>query len=188
MWFFKDKPKAPLSYEEILKKNPSEINYFELRMAYTKTDYYNPYGGDNVINELSNLFDEGKFKEIIQKVPGLLMPNFVNIDFHMIVFSAAEQLKDNNLLSFHGFVANKLIDSILNSGDGKTPESAYVVINTSEEYTLLGVLGLKMKAQSLLKIEEKNYDLLEAVDGEGNEIKIYFNIDLPFKWLGSKMG
>lgn len=188
MWFFKDKPKSTPSYEEILKKNPSEINYFELRMAYTKTDYYNPYGGENVINELSNLFDEGKFKEIIQKVPELFVPHFVNIDFHMIVFSAAKQLNDNNLLSFHGFVANKLIDSILDSGDGKTPESAYVVINTNEEYALIGVLGLKMKAQSLLKIKEKNYDLLEVVDGEGNDTKIYFNIDLPFKWLGSKMG
>ncbi|KNY30304.1 DUF4919 domain-containing protein [Pseudobacteroides cellulosolvens] len=187
MWFFKNKQKASLNYEDILKKNPTEIDYLQLRMAYTKTNYYNPYGSRNELNELSNLFEEGKFKEIINKAPKLLTAKFVDIDFHMVVFSAAEQVNDEKISAFHGFIINKLVDSILNSGDGKTPETAFIVINTDEEYALLGCLGLRRTTQSLIKHNERSYDLLEAVDKEGNQHKIYFNIDIPFNWLGAKM-
>jgi hypothetical protein len=79
------------------------------------------------------------------------------------------------------------MESVLKSGDGRTPESAYTVISTDEEYAFLGVLGLKMKTQSLIKVKNSSYDLLEVVDKEGNGMKIYFNIDIPFNWLDNKM-
>lgn len=187
MWFFKNKQKASLNYEDILKKNLTEIDYFQLRMAFTKTNYYNPYGDRNELDELYNLFEEGKFQEIIKKVPKLLTAKFVDIDFHMIVFSAAEQLNDEKLSSYHGFIVNKLLDSILSSGDGKTPETAYIVINTDEEYALLGCLGLRRTTQSLIKHNERSYDLLEAVDKEENLHRLYFDIEIPYNWLGRKI-
>ena len=187
MDFFKSRHKASHSYEEMLKTNLTDMDYFKLRVAYTNSNYYDPYGSGNEIRELSNLYEEGKYQEIIKKASDLIITKFVNIDFHIIVFSAAKRLNDEELLSFHGSIANNLMDSILNSGDGKTPENAYIVISTDEEYALLDRLNLKMKTQSLIKVDERNYDLLQVVDEEGNQTEIYFNIDLPYKWLDSKM-
>jgi hypothetical protein len=184
MWF---KEKESSNYEEITKNNPAEIDFLELRMEYTRSSYYNPYGDRNEINELSQLFGEEKFQEIILKIPSLLVSSFVDIDFHMIAFSAAEHLKDEKLLSFHGFIIKKLVESILNSGDGNTPETAYIVINTYEEYALLKLFGLKMIEQKLMKINDRSYDLLEVVDKEGNQKGVYFDIEIPFNWLGSRM-
>ena len=187
MSFFNNKKKGLQNYEDILKKNPTEIDYTELRMAYTNSKYYDPYGERNDIHILSNLFEAGKFQEIINKARDLLISKFIDIEFHMLVFSAAKRLNDEKISSFHAFVANKLVDSILNSGDGKTPESAYIVINTYEEYALLNMIGLRRMAQRLMEINKKSYDLLEVADKEGNKFDIYFDIDIPFNWLGSKM-
>jgi len=182
MSFFKNKQKAYDNYEDILKKDLNEIDFFELRMAYTRSNYYRPYSRRSGVTELSNLLDEGKYQEVIDKALKLLVPNFVDINFHSIVLSAAEKLNNEKLISFHSFILNKLLKSILNSGDGKTPETAYVVINVDEEYALLSSLGLERIGQFLLN-NKQGYDLLIVVDSEGNQSKIYFDVGMPLNWL-----
>jgi hypothetical protein len=186
MWPFKKANSTPSDYEEILKIDLNDIDYAALRIAYTKTDFYNPYN-KNDLEELSNLFKEGEYGEVLKKAKNIQKMKFASIDYHMLVYSAAIRLNDSSLASLHGAIAKKLMESVLKSGDGRTPESAYTVISTDEEYAFLGVLGLKMKTQSLIKVKNSSYDLLEVVDKEGNGMKIYFNIDIPFNWLDNKM-
>ncbi len=82
---------------------------------------------------------------------------------------------------FHEFVLSGLIRSILQSGDGQSPETAFVVINVREEYILMELLGLTMQKQSVLESGGHIYDRLEVVDSEtGEERELYFNVDIPF--------
>jgi hypothetical protein len=77
-----------------------------------------------------------------------------------------------------------LIDSILKSGDGLRPETAFKVITVDEEYILLGFLGLKCEGQALLKIEGHAYDRLEVKHGRtGRKKVLFFNVDIPMKWI-----
>jgi len=76
----------------------------------------------------------------------------------------------------------------LKSGDGKSIESAYVVIATDEEYALFNVLGLRGVSQALVNDKDHNYDRMDAVDRKTNQTTtFYFNIDIPFKWLSKSL-
>jgi hypothetical protein len=63
------------------------------------------------------------------------------------------------------------ITDILNTGDGKTAKTAYLVYNIDEEYQLLEHLKLNPKMQMLSIIDGQYFDILKV--GETN---IYFKL------------
>ncbi len=67
-----------------------------------------------------------------------------------------------------------LMDSIVESGDGNSCETAYVVISISEEYDALMLFGLERKSQALVS-GPMMCDLITAVEEDGEEVSIYFN-------------
>ncbi len=77
----------------------------------------------------------------------------------------------------------KLLDSIQNGGDGKTAQTAFVVMSVDEEYTLLRFLGYQMQSQGLEKTEGHTFDVLTVINPKNQETrKLYFNIDKI--WVG----
>jgi Domain of unknown function (DUF4919) len=83
---------------------------------------------------------------------------------------------------FHKAVYLGLVNSILDSGDGKTPDTAYVVISTHEEYVTLRALGLQPAGQALSNAGVHAFDIMTATDPKTKtQQKIYFNIDISWK-------
>jgi hypothetical protein len=86
---------------------------------------------------------------------------------------------------FERTVFRGLVSSILNSGDGKSTEKAWVVINVHEEYVILRVLGYKPGPQSLLNKDGHAYDELKVKKADdGTEATFFFNIDISMKHFG----
>ncbi len=76
-----------------------------------------------------------------------------------------------------------LIETILSSGDGLSPETAMVVLNTSDEYSVINAIGFQAEMQSLTRINGKNYDIIKLFENDYNIEELYFDIDLFFgKW------
>ena len=85
---------------------------------------------------------------------------------------------------FHHYVYDGLVQSILKSGDGKSPASAYVVISTDEEYAVLRALGIRSTQQALMGEKGEKIDRISGVNEKSNEtVTLYFNVTRPFKWL-----
>lgn len=78
---------------------------------------------------------------------------------------------------FHGAVRNALINSIINSGDGKSPETAMYVIGVAEEYETLQELGLTQESQRQEQKNNRHYDVFVARDSTGEKRDVYFAID-----------
>jgi hypothetical protein len=78
---------------------------------------------------------------------------------------------------FHGAVRNALINSIINSGDGKSPETAMYVIGVAEEYETLQELGLTQESQRQEQKNNRHYDVFAARDSTGEKRDVYFAID-----------
>src|SRR5690606_34167972 len=69
--------------------------------------------------------------------------------------------------------------SILASGDGKTPKTAYKVISIPEEYMTLWRLGLVVEEQSLVESDGRQYDAMRVKHRKtGEESVIYFDIQV----------
>ena len=61
----------------------------------------------------------------------------------------------------------------LSSGDGLTKETAYYVINTTDEYNLISILGFEFGGeQSLIE----HYDRLTLAENDYNIEAFYFDV------------
>ena len=81
-----------------------------------------------------------------------------------------------------------LMDSVLRSGDGHSYATAFKVISVDEEYSLLWMLQLEVINQSLESHDGSQFDVMRVKSGKSDqEFVLYFNVDLPKKWLDRQL-
>ncbi|WP_044211694.1 DUF4919 domain-containing protein [Flammeovirga sp. OC4] len=78
-----------------------------------------------------------------------------------------------------------ILEGMLATGNGTEPESAYIVITVSDEYAILNYLGMSSSSQALVKNNGHSYDILTGQYSDGEEKKVYFNVDVPLTSLNS---
>lgn len=161
-----------------LKKGDATLDIRALRMLATELPAYEPYAeGDNK-KEMNAALNRGDAKEALRLAAIDFERDYLDIDAHLVAMVANKTLGDARAFEHHRFVAFGIIDSIVESSDGKTPETAFAVITVREEYAVLAALGLRRKDQSLDHIGEHTFDVLTVVDPDTKaESKVYFNID-----------
>jgi hypothetical protein len=169
-----------------LKNDNLNVDYNALRISYTKTADYKPYGGD-APKQRSAAYDDlnnNNHAGAIKKAEALLEKNYIDMDAHFICRHAYKKLGDTAKYAFHNAILKGLINSLSSSGDGSSPEKALVVISVPEEYFFLRAKGLIKPKQKLANVNGKRYDKMEVEDKKTGEKKtLYFNIDIPFGWL-----
>ena len=179
-----DNPSA--NYQTLLdrlKNGDVSVNFAELRVLSTQLPDYNPY---RIMNELRDQEDQmweayksGKYEEALQIGNSILDMNYLRVMTHYIFSEVYGKLGDTQKQKFHEDVFFGLVDSIIKSGDGKSPETAMTVIDVREEYDVLDVLGFEQDSQSLVEKDGKRYDLIVAKNPETGETReFYFNVDL----------
>lgn len=170
---------------EKVKNFDKSVDFKTFRLLYAETSDYNPYDGDYEPRKaMYEAMKEKEHEKALKYARSILDKNYVDIDAHLICKSAYQKMNNSERYNFHQFVENGLINSILSSGDGKSPETAYLVINVKEEYAILNFLGFKLKRQSLRELNGHSYDEMEVINEETGETSVlYFNVDIPFGWL-----
>lgn len=91
---------------------------------------------------------------------------------HVWAYMDAKKMGDAKRMDMHLRWYRGLIESVLKTGDGKTPETAWKTISIGEEYAVLRYLGLAPTRQALVK---GNIDMLSARPASGGQ-----NVDLYF--------
>lgn len=174
---------------ERVKRSDPKVDFKELRMAYTETPAYSPYGGDrDTRQKMFAALNAKEFDQAIESAEKILAKNFVEINAHFVSYVAQRELSHVEKAAFHKFMFDGLVKSITSSGDGKTTETAFVVISTDEEYTLFNVLGLRATDQALVSQNGHSFDRMTANNPKTNETVVYFfNIDKPFNWLSQSL-
>jgi hypothetical protein len=184
-------PKKFSDYQTLLKRVMSfdrTVDFKALRLSYAETADYNPYGDDKVKkSEMFEALRNKDYEKAVSAAQSVLEKKFVDIEAHFVSSIAFREIKNFERYNFHHFVTRGLVDSILDSGDGKTPETAFIVIETGEEYTLLGMIGFEVVRQSLIKSNGHSYDKIETKHRKTGEPAVFFfNVDIPFNWLNKQ--
>jgi|ERR1043165_4984931 hypothetical protein len=177
-----------LSYQALLEKlnhADTKLDFKALRLAYAGTSQYNPYdSGREVHAAILNALREKKYEQCLSHVDRALQKNYVDITVHYAAHRCHTELKNRDKARFHHQIFDGLLKSILSSGDGKSPASAYVVISPEEEYAVLTFCGLRQISQAAVKENGHSYDRIIAQEDNGTkEYHVYFNTDLPLAWL-----
>ena len=170
--------------EKVNAKDPA-ADFAALRFAFMDADAYSPYGGDTASqNALDAALKEKNYGKAAKLAEKILATNFVDISGHLGASRAQAALKNSEKAEFHRYVGQGLINSILQSGDGKTPQTAYVVISPDEEYALFNYWGFRTSAQSIVHKDGHVYDLMTGTDQKTNEkVCVYFNVDKPYQQI-----
>jgi hypothetical protein len=178
-------PKAPKDeakqkeFDELIarvKKDDASVDFSHLRSLYTELDSYGPLSPD--AREMVTALQEGDYKKALKQVDEILAENYLDTHAHYVGMIAADKLGDTSRSAHHRYVEKGILDSILRSGDGKTPDTAYKVIFISEEYALLRSLGLESQQQDLIETNGHTFDVLSASKpGSKAVVEVWFGID-----------
>jgi hypothetical protein len=177
---------SPFYYPALLKRymaNDTMLTLFEYHYLYygfTKQPNYKPYGGPGELAALQ-LVEKGRLEEARQ----LLLSEFKKAPFSLSLIFRLGSVADMQqkpaearmwLLKFDG-----LLLTIIDSGDGRSEETAWVVISQQDELPVMGILGLESQGQGLL---ESKYDVQMLVTPNKLESdKLYFNLQVPIEHM-----
>jgi len=170
------------------KLDPAHADFGKLRMAFAKTPAYLPYDRYTAEDkEINAAIDAGNWTRALQIVNSLLEKNYVRIRSHLSALMIYDKQGDAERARFHHAFVNGLFRSIMSSGDGRSAASAFVVINTEEEYDVIGLSGLQPGSQALRHEGGKSFDVMTVTPRKGGEpIQLFFDITLP--WSNSPFG
>ena len=166
-----------------LKAGDTSIDYARLRLSYVDSPEHKK--SKDISSQQKAMFaalQNKDFASALKNAEQVLDYEYVDLDAHYVAYAANRELGDSAKAEFHRTIFRGLADSIRNSGDGKTVEKAWVVINVHEEYVLLRLLGYKPSQQSLVQKNGHFYDVMQvkSVD-DGSEATFYFNTDIPMR-------
>ena len=175
-------------YPELLRRfqaadttlTAEQIYYFYYGTA-TRPDY-NPYrlsNYDGLKEALSGdeVTEEG-WRKAAQVVDEELESDPTNLRFHIykqIVYSNLYGDDSQEAIGAYNQVI-MLFTTITSTGDGKSPETAFHVISTTDEYGLMDMLGLSLKSQSLVERHGRSYDLMEFQKNKYELESFYFDV------------
>ena len=168
-------------------KNGLSNDFFTLRMAYTKTEIYDPYDVefDDLRKKIKSNIEEKNFGKALEFANKILERRYIDIKTHLYCSYIYEQQGDSAESKYHYDIYNGLMNSIYFSGDGVVPQTAFIVMEVSEEYDLLNWLKLKLREQSLIVRDGYSFDIMKVFN-ENRETELFFNIDLALKHLSEE--
>ena len=130
--------------------------------------------------EMGRAIADRNFGRALELSEVVLKAAFIDIDGHLTACVANEELQQKWWSDYHKNVFGRLLDSILNWGDGQTAATAHKVISIQEEYAVLRVLGVTPARQSLHRADGHSYDVFSVKDDRsGEDMQVFFNVDIP---------
>ncbi len=166
-------------YIEDLKNNITDIDYTDFRHSFYNTTLEE--GGLNVAGnklweEILMSYNNGEFDHAEEAVVRFLDSNYSSMNAHHLLSLLYKKKNEGIKYEKHRAIVQGLLSSVLDSGDGMTPATAWKVIEVSEEYFILDVLNAERKTQALISSEPVCDEMTVEINGE--EYTFYFDISL----------
>jgi hypothetical protein len=188
--------RSPFYYSELLTRyvdGDSTLSLEERRhvyYGYTFQPAYSPYARSHYADSLRNVFDQPRLTEndyalILRFTDSLLQ--FNPFDLRAINYKLMCHDKLGNRDEFHRNVTKMrmIVDAIMSSGNGVDENNAFYVINTSDEYDLLGILGFQFGGEQRLI---KHYDYLKLKKNDAGIEGMYFDVSPCLNHLNTMFG
>jgi hypothetical protein len=174
-------PAAPQpTWESLLamaQRGDPKLDFTALRMASAARLAKSVAPDPELRKKMFAALHQDQWAVVIETGNQVLAQNYLDIDAHMFVAYAYEKSHEPEKAALHRTMGNGLMKSILASGNGRTLETAFVVISVEEEYAVLRHYRLASGTQELVTAKGHSYDVLTAQTDTHEEATVYFNID-----------
>ena len=153
----------------------SMIDFVKFRYAYLKVRDQDQLSIPTQLRENLRLsIEKEDHMRTILYCEEILKYDFTDIYVHILRNFFLERTGKD--MTFYKVYVNKLVDSIFDSGDGHTPETAFHVTQIKEEYEILKFMGLNSRTQMLMDQGGHSFDVLTCENGNGETVEVYFDI------------
>lgn len=152
--------------------------YRNLYFGYTMQEDFVPYKAPKKqVNDARRRFIQSKGEstlapEMIRIAQAALDDNPFDIPAINIIAVSYLQIGDTVQYNVWDIKQKGIIDAIISTGDGETPESAFHVIDLEHEYEVLQRLGLTVEADSIVS---DKIEYLKVRENAENERGFFFN-------------
>jgi hypothetical protein len=154
------------------------VDWRELRLAAVVAGVNGDFDWRDADKKSQAAFNAGKFDEALALALSITKHNIASPNGHFDAYVAYKHLGKTADMQKEQAIVGGLLQSIADSGDGKTAATAFFTVDPSEEYIFMGlVMGLSPKGQALSHKDGHDYDVMTAVDDTGKEFTIWFNTD-----------
>lgn len=175
------------TYSEYVKKLESgntDIDYQDFRFSFMKSKQFKIASRKlKDISQLKNAMyeqmDQLNYDGIISLAKQILSIDYTNMMVHKILSQTYDMMEDADNSQKYDAIGMGLLKSIIQNGDGKSCETAWPVIQVSEEYFILEMLGVEVKQQSIIS-GKGLCDRMDVTD-EGVPATYYFDVSKIFE-------
>ena len=171
----------------VLKIQSSPLNmsideFFMLYFGYSMQPGYTPYKKSSLEKHIKNdlISEAGILEETLNKNP-TDFPLYLSLADIYLEIGNKEKYFENRFKYF-GFA-----ESIKASGTGLSFASAIIINDINHGYDIMLNLDYRIKSHSLIKEKKSYFNVITGTDQNNKEVKIFFNIDLPFGTLPKKL-
>ncbi len=168
------------SYVRQLESGKTDIDYQDFRFSLLESEQFKIIGLkssyiDSLINEMYDNMSKSQYDNIISITKKILSVDYTRMLAHKILRQTYKVLGDTVNANKYKSIQFGLLHSIVDNGDGKTCATGWPVIQISEEYFILSMMGAKLISQSLARKDQVVCDAMEvSIEGETKEY--YFDI------------
>jgi Domain of unknown function (DUF4919) len=153
------------------------IDWRDLRLDAVVADVDGPFDWHQANTAGVAAFNAGDYEEALRKGQEIIQHNLANGDGHFLAMVSLKHLGKQEETAREKLIVDRIVQSITSSGDGKTADTAWFTVSTSEEYFVIRILGLKPKSQSLVKQGTHSLDEMTVVGEDGKDTTLWFNAD-----------
>jgi hypothetical protein len=180
-------PRYDDKYSTLVKKlegGETNINYQEFRNSFLESHQFKMIGEqkpdlDTLRKTIHELMNKSKYAEIIGVAKKMLSIDYTDIEAHKVLQQSYKALGDAPNRNKYHDIEFGLLNSIVKKGDGKTCQTAWPVIQITEEYFILEMIGAKLLQQGIDNTGGV-CDRMEVQTDEGKKV-YYFEISKVFK-------
>ena len=160
-------PSKPVNWAE-------DVDFAALRVAVGwADDYQQRCRTDRPLAKIYDAADADNWQQLANVGQQWLQRCPIDIRVHYMTSMALEKIGQQGASDDHYRWFTGLMGSIIESGNGATPQTAYMTISEQEEYDAMYFLQVRPTSQRL--ITEPLCNEVHVVDRQGNESVLYFN-------------
>ena len=182
------KPLATARYEGYvtkLEKGITAIDYTDLRHSFLESEYYDSFSSDcfHLKKKLKEAADAKKYTDAIAIAQEMLDIDYTNLYAHKYLQVAYKALGKTTSAKTQQAILSGLQNSILKSGDGKTCETGWHVIQDEEINFILDMLGATEVKRATVNVGKRYCDKKEVTQG-GKAGTYFFEINKQIEAMG----
>jgi hypothetical protein len=181
---FAQRKRLQARYADLTKRateGDKSVDFSALRAAYPYTDQWDPFG-----NKSAALMDQAvaasKGKDCataLEKLDEILKVDFTIDAAHALRSDCLAETGNGSAASIESAIANGLVQSLMESGDGNTERTAYLVMTEREEMDVLANrhLAVKVRETEIRGVGDRLYDEVQSASAAGGAIQtVYFDV------------